>query len=330
MGGILLILDGMTDRDFHPASLPAFHRLGAEHARGAFCTVGGERRPESLGCILALCGVPEKKIAHFSRGWIEALGCGVPFAPDDLLLRTTCVAVGPDGRIGEAVSPPRIDDPRYHQIGDYQGLLVLPGDAARLHRIGTHAPYENPGARLSELAPSGCDALLEFFSAHTGPDRALIPWGQSAAGTPIPLLRGCACVCATPVVRGIARALGADCITPDGATGDVDTDLIAKREAALAAAQSRPLTVLHLNGADEASHRGNAAQKADFLRRADTFVVEPLAQAGIPLLVCADHGAEPADGSHSGGLQPFVLANTARRSALGTFEAQQAASLLKE
>lgn len=38
-----------------------------------------------------------------------------------------------------------------------------------------------------------------------------------------------------------------------GATGDVDTDLDAKTEAALRAAERCPFVLLHINGADEAA-----------------------------------------------------------------------------
>ena len=134
---------------------------------------------------------------------------------------------------------------------------------------------------------------------------------------------------AAPIVRGIARALGMRCEQPQGTTGDVDTDLAAKREAALAAARQGGPVCLHINGADEASHRADPLQKQEFLMRVDREIIGPLCDSGMRVLFCADHGASPATAGHLDGPQPFVLVNSGKSGEMGTFDASMAMKLLK-
>lgn len=89
------------------------------------------------------------------------------------------------------------------------------------------------------------------------------------------------------------------------ATGDVDTDLGAKTEAALRAAERCPFVLLHINGADEAAHRHDSAEKETFLRRVDDRVLSRLLASEHEIMVASDHGADPESGAHLGGPQPF-------------------------
>lgn len=93
-----------------------------------------------------------------------------------------------------------------------------------------------------------------------------------------------------------------------GATGDVDTDLDAKTEAALRAAERYPFVLLHINGADEAAHRHDSAEKETFLRRVDDRVLSRLLASEHEIVVASDHGADPESGAHLGGPQPFLPA----------------------
>ena len=83
----------------------------------------------------------------------------------------------------------------------------------------------------------------------------------------------------------------------------LDTDLDAKTEAALRAAERYPFVLLHINGADEAAHRHDSAEKETFLRRVDDRVASE-----HEIMVASDHGADPESGAHLGGPQPFFPA----------------------
>jgi 2,3-bisphosphoglycerate-independent phosphoglycerate mutase len=116
---------------------------------------------------------------------------------------------------------------------------------------------------------------------------------------------------------GIARLLGAAVVVADGATGDVDTDLAAKLDAARAGiAEHRDRVVVHVGGADEAAHRRDGAAKVAFLERVDAELIGPLAaavaEADGTLRICPDHGCDPATGRHDAEPVPHVRWTPAR------------------
>ncbi|QEC47028.1 hypothetical protein FSW04_05135 [Baekduia soli] len=116
---------------------------------------------------------------------------------------------------------------------------------------------------------------------------------------------------------GIARLLGADTVVPDAATGDVDTDLAAKLDAARAGvAERRDRVVVHVGGADEAAHRRDRAAKVAFLERVDAELIGPLAalvdDADGTLRICPDHGCDPDTGRHDAVPVPHVRWGPAR------------------
>ena len=111
---------------------------------------------------------------------------------------------------------------------------------------------------------------------------------------------------------GLGALMGARVVVPPGATGCPDSDLGAKRRAALDAiatgAASR--VVVHVGGPDEASHRHDRDAKIACLEAADRELIRPLAEAvravGGRLTVCVDHGTDPLTGEHVRGPVPRV------------------------
>ena len=192
MSRILCVIDGMTDPHFQ---VERYGHLASMGSMRYVDTCGGFP-PETLHCVLRLLGVTDLPV-HL-RGYVEALGAGIPVRPDDLLLRGSCYTL------------------------DGEGCCTMP--------------------------------------------------------------------CCAPV---------------KGATGDVDTDLDAKTEAALRAAERCPFVLLHINGADEAAHRHDSAEKETFLRRVDDRVLSRLLASEHEIMVASDHGADPESGAHLGGPQPF-------------------------
>ena len=86
------------------------------------------------------------------------------------------------------------------------------------------------------------------------------------------------------------------------------TDLDAKTEAALRAAERCPFVLRHINGADEAAHRHDSAEKETFLRLVDDRVLSRLLASEHEIMVASDHGADPESGAHLGGPQSFLPA----------------------
>src|SRR5206468_4275700 len=63
------------------------------------------------------------------------------------------------------------------------------------------------------------------------------------------------------LIRGMFRTIGMDVIEVPGATGGLDTDMIAKADAALEALRTHDLVVLHVKAPDLCGHDGNASEK---------------------------------------------------------------------
>jgi len=119
-------------------------------------------------------------------------------------------------------------------------------------------------------------------------------------------------VAARGAAAGAAALLGARVVVPDGATGDTDSDLRAKAQAARAALdEGARRLVVHVGAPDAAAHRLDAEAKVCALEEADRRVLGPLRDAlrergrGV-LHVGADHGCDPATGRHDGDPVPWV------------------------
>ena len=147
--------------------------------------------------------------------------------------------------------------------------------------------------------------LRHAFERLLTKERCMLLWGQSVPVALPPFPQKSAVICGKELVKGIARLLHMELFPVKGATGDVDTDLDAKTEAALRAAERCPFVLLHINGADEAAHRHDSAEKETFLRRVDDRVLSRLLASEHEIVVASDHGADPESGAHLGGPQPF-------------------------
>ena len=315
MADIVCIIDGMTDEEFQLKDYSQLASLTEAGISGYLATTPPGFGAGTLPCVLTLLGLEEERIPRKGRGWLEALGLGIPVKAGDLVLRGTWTALDESGRLrGMAKGPepeelPRTAGLRYYSAGPDKAVLVLEGQGKALHRLVTCPPHENWGQPIDSLPVRVCPLLEEFLAACRRPGLALLPWGESAAAElPRPNLPlRAAAVTATPVVKGIARQLGMMVIRPPGATGDVDTDLAGKTAAALSLCRDYPLVLLHIDGADEAAHRLLPEEKRRFLRRVDREVLKTLAGGRDRLLITADHGTSPYTGRHLREPQPFVL-----------------------
>lgn len=303
MKRILCILDGMTDPDFRAEAYPNLSHM----ARLESIDTTQGREPESLGCILRLLGVTEVP-AHL-RGYAEALGWGIPVDAGSLVLRGSWFARDAAGRCTVPIPGPRflpqpLPQCRYHALGQYKGLLIFPDFGEFAEKMVTFPPYLCAGRPARELCPRGCEAVRQVFQAQLAGDRCLIPWGQSTGASLPPFPRKAAVVSGTAVVKGIGKLLGMEVLELPEATGDVDTDLSAKAARTLEAAERFPFVLLHINGADEAAHRRDRAEKEAFLHRVDRVLLPALLSSPHSLWLTADHGSDPATGKHTAGPQP--------------------------
>lgn len=124
-----------------------------------------------------------------------------------------------------------------------------------------------PSGGQRALCPQGSLVLRHAFERLLTKERCMLLWGQSVPVALPPFPQKSAVICGKELVKGIARLLHMELFPVKVATGDVDTDLDAKTEAALRAAERCPFVLLHINGADEAAHRHDSAEKETFLCR---------------------------------------------------------------
>ncbi|HLE07992.1 MAG TPA: hypothetical protein VI933_05265 [archaeon] len=123
-------------------------------------------------------------------------------------------------------------------------------------------------------------------------------------------LRG-AVVASSPLVKGIGRALGMFVPEFSGGSADTNTNLREKTIAALDALQKNDFVVLHILGADVASHDKKPVQKRTFIEKMDTEVfrraMEYIKLKETVIVVAGNHGSSAYTGKHESCNIPFVI-----------------------
>jgi len=134
-----------------------------------------------------------------------------------------------------------------------------------------------------------------------------------------------ACVAAAALVKGVCRMAGMDVVDVPGATGSVNTNLNAKREAALRALENHDFVLLHVKGFDEAGHDGNAAAKVQLIERTDA-ILGTLADAVDFLVLAIDHTTPVSVKDHTGDPVPVLIAGPGvRTDSVDTYDERSAA-----
>ncbi|BCU67234.1 phosphoglycerate mutase [Sulfolobales archaeon HS-7] len=117
-------------------------------------------------------------------------------------------------------------------------------------------------------------------------------------------------VAATALIKGVAKSLGMDVYTPPGATGGVDSDLLAKADAAVKfIKQDYDMVFLHVKGTDAASHDGNPENKVLVIEKIDKMIGRILDSIGSEMIIgiTGDHCTPVELKEHSGDPVPFLL-----------------------
>jgi len=289
---VLVIPDGAAEpvRRGAPTALerartPALDALCAAGTLRRVATTPPGRTPGSETGIPVLLGA--RRSVAIPRGRLEAAAAGLAIPPGARAWRVDFHER--DGRRASAGAARAARDRLARVLGDHD-LHHLRGH--RCLAIGAGSPP--------------VPARVEGLAAHV--------WGANGRGAPSPHLDPRTVMISGPgAAAGCARLLGAEAVQPAGATGGPDTDLAAKRGAALGAiAGGARRVVVHIAAPDEAAHEHDADGKVAALEALDTELVGPLwevvsARAGR-LAVCPDHGTDPATGVHDGAPVPAVCA----------------------
>jgi 2,3-bisphosphoglycerate-independent phosphoglycerate mutase len=110
------------------------------------------------------------------------------------------------------------------------------------------------------------------------------------------------------LVKGVCKALGMDTPFVEGATGGVDTDMMAKGKAAVAALKDHDFVLLHVKACDIYGHDGDARAKVDTIQRLDEmlgYIKDNVKETCVA--ITADHSTPVSVRNHSGDPVPVAI-----------------------
>jgi 2,3-bisphosphoglycerate-independent phosphoglycerate mutase len=227
----------------------------------------------------------------------------------------------------------------FKQTLGFKGVLVLRGErlspnvSACKPKLGNQADLIKPLDRSLE-AKRTADALNEFIKITYNvlkdhpinqkrrlkgkpPANVLIPWGGGKRPSLKPLyerygVKG-ACVAAASLIKGICKLACMDIVDVPGATGEVDTNTIAKADAALRALKDHDLVLIHVEGPDEASHDGDIAGKILIIKKIDSMVGTIIKNISLEenyIMLLADHATPVKLKKHTADPTPITIAGS--------------------
>jgi len=139
----------------------------------------------------------------------------------------------------------------------------------------------------------------------------------------------CAGIAGVAIVRGICRSLGMDVLDVPGATGGLDTDMVAKAAAAVNALREYDFVAVNVKAPDICGHDGLALEKLKVLERIDAMMGHLRASLGPDTIVAltADHSTPVSLKEHSGDPVPLaVFGEGVRVDAVTTYDEVAVAS----
>ena len=111
------------------------------------------------------------------------------------------------------------------------------------------------------------------------------------------------------LIKGICRALGIEVLSVAGATGGLDTDMIAKADAALDAFGAYDFVLVNVKSPDLCGHDGKANEKIREIERLDQMMAHLKAKLPPDVVVAmtADHSTPVSLKDHSGDPVPLTV-----------------------
>lgn len=119
-----------------------------------------------------------------------------------------------------------------------------------------------------------------------------------------------ACIAGVPLIKGICKALGFTVINVEGATGGLNSNLMAKAKATVENTESFDLIVINVKGTDVASHDGLVEEKIKMIERIDKmvgFILNHIDMDRLCIAVTADHVTPLSYGDHVGDPTPVLI-----------------------
>lgn len=305
MSKLMVILDGFENKDYKLCkSLQHIPFAGKKNNT----PIG--MAANSLNCILDILGVKKENIP-IGRAYLESISLGIPILDTDLIFRCNYIELDKKKFL---VSTCKINNEKKLKInnekmqliniGGHKSILIIKNQAHKINNIKTFPPHQNIGANISKIMPTG-DIELQSMLCNLIYEYEIFPWGQSIKEY-LPTFKSIhkkdgAMVAKTEIVTGIGKAMDMHLEKLNYATGDVDTNLNEKAVKAVALCEKYEYVLLHINGADESSHRMDKTQKNNFIKRVDSQVISYLlknAKKNCEIVITADHETSVLSGMH--------------------------------
>lgn len=124
-------------------------------------------------------------------------------------------------------------------------------------------------------------------------------------------LESAVAISATALVKGVCALLGFETVTPEGATGGINSDLMAKaRAAAEFYEKGYDLIYIHVKGTDAASHDGNPEAKVSVIERtlkAISYLVDRVDLGEVVVSFLGDHTTPVSVRDHTSDPVPVAV-----------------------
>lgn len=341
--------DGQTI--IEAAETPNMDKIAANGRQGICRTVPDSMLPGSDVAIMSLLGYDPKN-CYTGRAPIEAAAQAIDLKPDDWVFRCNLITTADEAMVDhsaghistkEAVTlikelsnAVKSEVIQFHTGISYRHLAVVSG--LDFSKVVTQPPHDFIGEKISKILPKGKNSDFlndliakssQLFTSHPinkvrsdlGENPASSVWfwgqGQKAAMERFEKKYGLkgAVITAVDLVRGLAKLIGFDLISVDGATGYLDTNYTGKGEAAIEAIDQYDFVFVHIEAPDEAGHNGSVEQKKEALEQIDRFIVGPVYEAiqtydQYRILVMPDHPTPVEERCHIGEPVPFAMAGS--------------------
>jgi 2,3-bisphosphoglycerate-independent phosphoglycerate mutase len=242
-------------------------------------------------------------------------------------------------QLAAAVNGMKIEDVTayFKESVAHRGALVLrgPGLGAAVtdadpHEVGekiheAHAidPSDEASAKTARIINEFVRKSYELLHDHPvnkareaegkAPANIILPRGAGVA----PHVKGfeekyglkAAAVVETGLIAGIANYLGMDIIEVPGATGGLDSDVMAMGNAIIKALDDHSFVLCNIKGGDIAGHDGDALAKVEFIQKIDNVVgmLMNAVDKDTYIVLTADHATPVSMKDHSGDSVPITF-----------------------
>ncbi len=254
------------------------------------------------------------------------------------------------------------DSPEFKPLAEKARMSINPAPSFRhiavqkgadIKGISLIPPHDHLGETISALLPSGCEnaAVLSELMEKAHHVLDCHPINQKrrsegklpangiwfwAEGTGVALesfydkyRKTGTVISAVPLCHGIAKLSGLDVTLVEGATGELETNLEGKVNAAVNALDRYDFAAIHVEAPDECTHNGDLPGKLQAIEWLDSRVLSPLCSKldekpfDYRLLFISDHKTLTATRGHDGDSVPYLLYDSRKNTHSGLTYTEQ-------